>query len=51
MRAPVFAFVLMLAGAAPAAAQNAEAQKRTLQRDQQSDAFSLQLRPSQEAPR
>ena len=33
----------------PAAAQNAGIQKQLIQRDQQSDAFTLQLRQSQEA--
>lgn len=48
MRAlPLFA-LLSLAGIAPAAAQNAGIQKQLLLRNQQSDAFSLQLRQSQE---
>ena len=41
---------LLLAGTAlPALAQDAEIQKQLIQRQQQSDAFTLQLRQSQEA--
>lgn len=43
---------LLLAGIAlPALAQDAEIQKQLIQRRQQSDAFTLQLRQSQEALR
>jgi len=45
MRAPL----LLLACAAPAFAQDADIQKLLIQRQQQSDAFSLQLRQTQEA--
>jgi hypothetical protein len=40
---------LFLCGALPAFAQDAEIQKQLIQRQQQSDAFNLQLRQSQEA--
>jgi hypothetical protein len=40
---------LLLCGALPAIAQDAEIQKQLIQRQQQSDAFNLQLRQSQEA--
>jgi multidrug resistance efflux pump len=40
---------LLLFVAAPALAQDAEIQKQLIQRQQQSDAFTLQLRQSQEA--
>jgi hypothetical protein len=40
---------LFLLAAAPSLAQDAEIQKQLIQRQQQSDAFSLQLRQSQEA--
>ena len=46
MRAPL---LLLLVCAAPAVAQDAEIQKLLIHRQQQSDAFSLQLRQSQEA--
>jgi hypothetical protein len=39
---------LLLLVAAPALAQNADIQKQLIQRQQQSDAFTLQLRQSQE---
>lgn len=47
-----FALALVLLGslpAPPAFAQNAEIQRELIQRQQQSDAFSLQLRQTQEA--
>ena len=42
---------LFLLAAAPSLAQDAEIQKQLIQRQQQSDAFLLQLRQSQEAAR
>lgn len=41
--------LFLLAVAVPAAAQDQEIQKQLIQRRQQSDAFTLQLRQSQEA--
>jgi hypothetical protein len=41
--------LLVLICAAPAFAQNADVQKQLIQRQQQSDAFNLQLRQSQES--
>jgi len=43
--------LLLLAFAAPAFAQNADIQKALIQRQQQSDAFALQLLQTQEAAR
>jgi hypothetical protein len=45
------ALLLLLLLAAPALAQNADIQKQLIQRQQQSDAFTLQLRQSQETVR
>ncbi len=43
-----YAALLLLACAAPAFAQDADIQRQLIQRQQQSDAFLLQLRQSQE---
>jgi len=48
MRAALVSLLLLLAGALPARAQQADIQKQLIQRQQQSDAFGLQLRQSQE---
>jgi hypothetical protein len=45
----ISAATFLLACAAPALAQEADIQKQLMQRQQQSDAFSLQLRQSQDA--
>ena len=46
-----FLFILSVAFVAPVFAQNADIQKQLIQRDQQTEAFALQLRQSVEAAR